>query len=144
MNEPAAGLDFHRDRPAACADRDLQRQLSDVGLQVIFALPTSEIQALAKISLAVKQSDADQRNSQIGRALNMVARKDTEPPGINRKRFVYSEFRGEIGHRTRPQDRGMPRSPGAVGLQIFLQPAIGVVNAAVQYKFRGATLQLEI
>jgi hypothetical protein len=34
------------------------------------------------------------------------------------------------------------RSPGAVGLQIFLQAAVGVVDAAVQNEFGGAGLEL--
>ena len=116
MNRTGAGLDFHHDGPAALANRDLQRQLVDVGLQIFFLLPAVTIQALAKISLPVEQSDADERNGEIGRALNMVPGKDAEPARIDWKRFVYSEFRGKIGHRRRPQDPSMPCSPGAVRL----------------------------
>src|SRR5271154_773006 len=141
MNRTVAGLDLHHDGPSIPADRGLKRQLIDVGLQIFFLLPAVTIQALAKISLPIKQTDADERNGEIGRALDMVSGKNTEPAGIDGKRFVYAEFRGKIGDRMRPQDAGVPGSPSAVRLQIFLQAAIGVVDAAVQYEFGGASLQ---
>src|SRR5579863_8857259 len=116
MNRTAAGLDLHHDWPAVLADCRLQWQLIDIRLQILFLLPTVAIQALAKISLPVKQSDADERNGEIGRALNMVPSKDAEAAGIYRKRFMQSKFRRKISHRTRPQDPGVPGSPGAVRL----------------------------
>ena len=88
MNGAAARLDLHHYRPAVFADRRFHGQLGDVGCKIFFLLPTVAIQALAEISLAVKQADADQRNAEIGRALDMVAGQDAEPAGIDGKRFV--------------------------------------------------------
>ena len=61
---PAAGLDLHRDRLAVWSDGGFHGQLVDVGLEIFFLLPAVAIEPLAEISLAVKQSDADQRNVQ--------------------------------------------------------------------------------
>src|SRR5579862_6209403 len=47
---------------------------------------------------------------------------------------------GEISHRARPQNAGVPRSPCAVGIEIFALAAIGVVDPAVQHKLAGTTL----
>ncbi len=134
----AAGLDLHRDRLAVRSDRRFHGQLVDIGLEVFFLLPAGAIQALAEISLAVEQADADQRNVQIGRALDVIAGQHAQAAGIFRNGLVQAEFGGEIGHRTRPQNAGVPGSPGAVRVEIFALAAIGVVDAAVQHQFAGA------
>ena len=123
------------------ADRRLHGQLVDVGLQIFFLLPAALVQALAEISLAVKQPDADQRNVQIRSALDVIARQHAQAAGIDRQRFVHSELGGKIRHRPRPQDAGVRRAPGAVGLQIFLLAAVRVVDPAVQHQFARAALE---
>ena len=107
-------------------------------LQIFFLLPAVAIEPLAEISLAIKQSDADQRNAEVGSALDVIAGEDAQAAGINRQRFVQAELGGEIGDRPRPQDAGMLRAPGAVRLQIFPLAAVGVVDAAVQHELAGA------
>jgi len=82
--------------------------LGDVGFEVFFLLPAVTIEALAKISLAVEQADADEGNGEIGGALNVISGKNAEATGIDGKGFVDSEFGGEIGYGTRPEDSGMP------------------------------------
>ena len=57
-----ACLDLHRHGLAVDSDGGFHRQLVDVRLQIFFLLPAVAIEALAEISLAVKQADADQRN----------------------------------------------------------------------------------
>src|SRR5580692_2515542 len=116
MNRTAASFDLHHNRPPVLADGSFQRQLTNVRLKIFFLLPTLAIEALAKISLPVKQADANQRNGKIGCALDMISGQDPESAGIDGKRFVQPEFRGKIGHRTRPQNAGVPCSPGAVRL----------------------------
>ena len=54
---------------------------------------------------------------------------------------MKTEFRGEIGHRPRPQHARMPRAPCARRVQVFLHAAVGVVDAAVQRQFRRALLE---
>ena len=106
----------HHHRLAVRPDRRLHRQLVDVGLQVFFLLPAVAIQPLPEISLAIKQADADQRNVQVGSALDMVAGKNAQAAGIDRNRFVQAELSREIRHRARPQNAGMRRAPGPVRL----------------------------
>ena len=121
-------------------DGGFHRQLVDVGLQIFFLLPAVAIEVLAKITLAVKHADADQRNIQIGGALDVIPGKHAEPAGINRNRFVQAELGGKIGDRPRPQHAGMFRAPSSVRLEIFLLAAVGVVDAAVQHQFARAAL----
>jgi len=69
-----ARLDLYRDRNAVCPNGQLHGQLGDVPLEVILLLPAVLIQLLAEIALAVKQTDTEQRDAQIGSALDVVAR----------------------------------------------------------------------
>src|SRR6202034_131588 len=78
VNGTFASLDLHRDWLAILADRDLQGQLTDVSLQIFFLLPAINIQTLAKISLPIKQPDANQRNREIRCALDVVAGENAE------------------------------------------------------------------
>ena len=110
----AARLDLHGDRLALGPDGRFHGHLADVGLQIFFLLPAVLVQALPEIALAVKQADAHQRNPQVGCALDVIAGEHAQAAGINGKRFVQAELGGEISHRARPQNAGVPRAPGAV------------------------------
>ena len=90
--------------------------------------------------MAIKKADGDQRDIQIGCALDVIARQHAEAAGINRHRFVDAELSGKIRHRTRSQHAGVSRTPGPVRVEILLLPAIGVVDAAVQHQFARAAL----
>ncbi len=72
----------------------------------------------------------------------VIAGKNPEAAGIDRNGFVQAEFRGKIGDRPRPQNPGMPRAPGAIFLEIFALPPVGIVDAAMQHQFAGAPLDL--
>ena len=136
-----ASIDPHHDRPAVFPDGGFHGKLVDIGLQVLFALPAVAIEALAEISLAIKQAHADERNAEIGGALDVIAGQNSKSSRINRKRFVHAEFGGEIGHGTGPQHAGVARAPGALGILVLAQAAIGVVDAAVEDEFGGARFQ---
>ena len=69
------------------------------------------IEMLPEIALVVEQADADQRNAEVGGALDVVAGEHAEAAGINRQRLVQAELGGEIGHRPRPQHAGVPALP---------------------------------
>ena len=107
----AAGFDLNRDRLAVRSDGGFHRQLVDIGLDIFFLLPAGAIEPLAEISLAVEQADADQRNAQIGRALDVIAGQHAQSAGINRNGFVQAELGGEVCHRARPQNAGVPWLP---------------------------------
>jgi len=108
----------------------------------ILGLNHYQIEMLAKISLRIKQSNADQGNIQIGGTLDVIPGKHAEASGIDRQRFVQSKFGREICNRVRPQDPGMAGSPGAVGLEVFQHAAVGVIHSAVQHEFRSTSLKL--
>ncbi len=69
----AAGIDPHHDLLAALADRGLHREKVHVGVQILFLLPAGLVQVLAEIALAIKQSDSDERNVEVGSALDVIA-----------------------------------------------------------------------
>ena len=130
------------DRLAVAADGRLHGQLVHVGLEILFLLPAVDVEALAEVSLAVEEADADERNVEVGGALDVVAGEHAEAAGVDGQRFVQAEFGREVGDGTRPQDCRRGRAPGAVGLQILLLAAVGVVDAAVQHQLGGAALDL--
>ncbi len=110
--------------------------------EILLALPSGLVKPLQKISLPVKQADPDQRNIQVGCALDVVAGQHAQAAGVNRQRFVQSEFGGKISDRPRPQHARIGRAPGAVRVQILLLAAVDIVDAAVQHQFRRAPLDL--
>ena len=72
----------------------------------------------------------------------MIAGQHSQAAGINGHRFVQAELGGKIRDGLRPQHAGMTSAPSAVGLEVFLQAAVGVVDAAVQHHLGGAAFQL--
>src|ERR1700681_4091254 len=127
-NGSATRLDLHRDRLALGPDRRFHWQQIDIGGQIFFLLPAAAVQPLAEISLAVKQADAHQRNTQVGRALDVIAGQHAEPPGIYGNRLMQAEFSGKIRDGTWTQDARVPRSPGPIRIKILSQAAICVVH----------------
>jgi len=104
-------------------------------------LPAIAIEALAEVSLAIKQAHANQRDSEVGGALDVIAGENSKSAGIHRKRFVHAKFGGEISHGTRSQNTGVPRAPSSLRLFILTQAAIGIVDPAVQDEFRSARFE---
>jgi hypothetical protein len=88
----AAGVHLHRHRLAVCADGNLHGLLADIGLQIFFLLPAVGIEALAEVTVAVKDADADQWDIQVGGALDVIARENAQATGIDRTRFMQAEF----------------------------------------------------
>ena len=83
-NNAAAGYEIHFHGLAIFADGRLHGKLIDVSLEVLLLLPAVAIQALAEVALAVEQSNADQGNVQVRRALDMVSRKNAQAARVNR------------------------------------------------------------
>ena len=102
----AAGFDLYGDRFAVRPDRRLPSAvwLTSVWMYSSCCQPVA-VEALAEISLAVKQADADQRNVQVRGALDVIAGQHAQAAGIDRQRLVQAELGREISHRTRPQTR---------------------------------------
>ena len=122
------------------ADGGLHGELIDVGLEILFALPAVLVEALQEVSLAVEEADADERDVEIGCALDVIAGEDAEAAGVDGQRLVQAELGREVGDGARTQHAGVGCAPGAVCVQILLLAAVDVVDAAVQDEFgwRGA------
>ena len=110
-NRTRARVDLHLNRLAVRADRRFHRKLIHVILDVLFLLPTFGVEALAEISLAVEQADSDERNIEVGCALDVIAGQNSEAAGINWNRFVQAELRRKIRDRPRPQNARVARAP---------------------------------
>jgi len=74
-------------------------------------LPAVAIEALAEISLTIKQAYADEGNAEIGGALDVIAGQNSQSARIDRQRFVHAKFGGKIRYWTGPQHAGMARTP---------------------------------
>src|SRR5439155_13513801 len=55
-------------------------------------LPAVSIEPLPEISLVVVQTDADERDAEIRRALDVIAGEDAETARVDRNRFVEAEL----------------------------------------------------
>ncbi len=81
---PDAGDDGTRsrldleDERFAIAQRRLNGQQLAVDVEIILVLPPFVIEPLTEVSLVVVQADADQRDAEIRRALEVIACQDTE------------------------------------------------------------------
>ena len=139
-NRAGAGLDRDRDGDAV-AQRRPHRQRSVIDVDVVLLLPAVAIEPLPEVALVVVEADADERDAEIRRALDVIAGEDAEAAGIDRQRLVEAELGREVGDRARPQHAGVACAPGVRRVQILLHPAVGVVDAAVQRELRGPLLE---
>ena len=141
VDRTMAGINLHHDRSAVFSDGRFHGKLVDIGLEVLFVLPAVAIETLAEISLAIKQAHADQRDAEIGGALDVIAGQNSKSSRIDGERFMHAKFGGEISHGTGPQHTGVARTPGALRILVLAQAAIGVVDPAVQGEFGGARFE---
>ncbi len=125
----------------AVAQRRPHRQRSVVDVEVVLVLPAVAVQPLPEISLVVIEPDADERNAEVRGALDVIAGKNAEAARVNGERLVDAELGGEVRDRPRPEHPGMTRAPGVLGVEVLLQTAIGVVDAAVQRQLRRPLLE---
>ena len=110
----------------------------DVGLEVLLLLPAADVEPLAEIALPVEQSDADERNVQVRRALDVIAGEHAEAAGIDRHRLVQAELGREIATGRGRSTPACVAPHVAVGREVFALTAIGVVDPAVQRELAGA------
>ena len=113
-----------------------------IDVDVVLVLPAVAVEPLPEIALVVVEADADERNAEVRRALDVVAGEDAEAAGVDRQRLVQPELGREVRDRPRPEHAGVPRAPGVLRAQVLLHPAVGVVDAAVQRELRRALLEL--
>src|SRR5215475_6642958 len=89
----APGFDLHSYGLAVRSDSDFHRQRVHIGFEVVLLLPPIPVKPLAEIALTIIQTNTDQGDIEIGSALDVVAREDTETSRINRDRLMQAELR---------------------------------------------------
>ena len=60
-------------------------------------LAAALVEPLPEVAAAVEQADADERDAELGRRLQVVAGEDAEPAGVDRQRLVDAELHAEVG-----------------------------------------------
>ncbi len=129
-----AGLDGDGHLFAIGPQRGLHRHVFDFRVEVLFALVAVEIQVLLEIALVVEQPNGHQRHIQTAGAFDMVARQDSQAAGVDRHRFVDAKFGGEVCHGLGTEHAAVRVAPGLRVVQVFLQPPVGVVDAAIEHQ----------
>ena len=124
--------DLDDDRLAGRGQRRLRRQQLRGRAHVLGVLPAVAADALAEVRLAVEQADRHQRQPQVGRALEVVAREHAQAARVDGQRFVDAELRGKIGDRAHAQRPGVDRGPGPRRAQVVAQLAVGAVDPGAQ------------
>ena len=109
--------------------------------QVFGVLPAVPADALPEIRLAVEEADRHQRQAQVGRALEMIARQHAQAARVDGQRFVDAELRGKISDRADAQRAGMHRSPGAGGAEVVAQFTERAVDPRAQRGVAGQVLE---
>ena len=134
-HQPAvAGFDRNGDLLVVGADRRRHRQVFDSRVEVFFLLEAVAIEMLLEIALVVEQADGHERHGQAAGALDVVAGEHAQAARVDRHRFVQAELGGEIGDRPRAEDAGFAGTPGVARVvQVFLEPAMGLVDARVEH-----------
>src|SRR5439155_7154194 len=97
LHGSTAHIDFNKQRNAFASPHQFQREFADVAFAISFLLPALRIDALLEIAIAIKQTDSNQRQIQIARRLQMVARQNAQAAGIKWQRAMDAELRTKIG-----------------------------------------------
>ncbi len=86
----------------------------DVGVEVLLPLPPLVVQVLPEVALAIEQADADERNAEVGGALDVVSSQHAQAAGVNGQGLVQAELSGKVGDRPRPKYACIHGAPGAI------------------------------
>ena len=71
------------------------RHVEEIVFGITLLLPAVGVEVLAEITLLIQQSDGDERQAEIARRLQVIAREDSEAAGVNRKALMQAELRGK-------------------------------------------------
>ena len=81
-------------------DRDVLADEPDrlrVDRLVFLGLTAGLVDPLAELTACVEQADADERDAELGRGLEVVAGEDAEAAGVDRQALVDAELHAEVG-----------------------------------------------
>jgi hypothetical protein len=94
-----------------------------------------DIEMLTEVALGIEQPDRDQGDAQAAGALHVVAGEHAQAAGIDRHRLVNAELGREVDHRLGAEDARVDGAPGVLRRQVFLHPAVGLVDPTVEHEF---------
>jgi hypothetical protein len=97
VNHAAGKLDADDDRPAFFVALKAAWHVEEVVFGIALLLPAVGVEVLSEIALLIEQPDSDERQAEVARRLQVIAREDAEAAGVDRKTLVEAELRGEIG-----------------------------------------------
>src|SRR5207249_543703 len=93
---PAAEVEHDDGRSSVRGLRKTDGQLVRIEFRVLLSLPPVGVEQLSEISFAIEEADAHERQLQVARGLQDVARENPEAARVDRKRFGQSELRRKI------------------------------------------------
>ena len=111
MIVPGARVDGDGDRRAVGRAPAESAATRLVDVDVVLVLPAVAVEPLPEVALVVVEPDADERNAEVGGALDVIAGQNAEAARIDRQRLVQPELGGEVRDRPRPQHAGVARAP---------------------------------
>ena len=74
-----------------------EREVGEIEVGVILLLPALGVEALAEVALGVQQADADERDAEVGRRLEVVTGEDAETTRVLGERLGDAELGREVG-----------------------------------------------
>ena len=104
---------------------ELERQAARVVARVALDLPVALVEPLPEVAAAVEEADADERDAELRRRLEVVAGEDAEPAGVDGEALVEPELGREVGDEevVRAAPAPPPRVLAAVADEAFLRRA---------------------
>ncbi len=123
-----------------------EREGEAVGVEdgVVLLLPAVTVEALAEVPGLVEQADADDRDADVGRRLEVVAGEDAEAAGVLGQRRGDPELGAEVGDR-RGHALGLLAPPllvPAVLLEVAVERLPGRVDALDERRVGGQAVEL--
>ena len=119
---PRGGLQPYADRLPFGILHTVEGQEIDRGLGKALLLPPVCVEALVEVSLGVEEPHPDDRQAQVGGALEVVSRQHAQPSRVYREGLVKPELGRKIGHRARLQGARKGVSPGLLRVQVLVEP----------------------
>jgi len=101
MDEQALDVDLDHHRRAIGVGQQGDRQFVRVQQRVTLLLPAGGVERLNEVAVVVEQADTDQRHTQVGGRLEMIAGQDSQAARILRQDLGDTELRGEIADSLR-------------------------------------------
>ena len=100
-----------------------------------------DVELLTEVALVVEEADGEQRDAKTARAFDVVASEHAEAARIDRDRLMNAELRRKVDDRLRAEHARVHGAPTRLVGEVLLEPAVGLVDPAVEHQFRGAGLE---